>query len=574
MKVRIPKMSIKARVGVTALACSALLGALAFSISRSTTSPKMILTAGNDFTITGQLSSTPAPNITPGAFYPGAQRYFVLTVHNPLGAAITVTSLGVTVSPDSSSTPLPQNCDASNLRLPATTVEQLQVPSEGTAAAWLPVSMVDSGANQDGCQGAKFYFTYSGAAEYIEVYPTATAITSPTTHTALVGQSVTYVASVTPGLGNYGDQAPSAPTGTVTFDDGSNIICPNVSVTQTGNASRASCTTTYLTAGPHTITAMYADNTGGDSGTGDGNFSPSSSNAWPEVINPAPTSVTLVSGQNPSLFGQSVTLTANVSPSLAPQPSNPTPVSGTVSFYRSDPSGVQTPIGTGTLASGAASIKTTALPGGTYTLYAVYSGDSNYTTSTSGTITQQVNFTSGSTCLTGTYNGGFTVKFGQSICLTNSQVNGGITVQPGGALTVTNSTVNGGLSSNGASALRVCSTVVNGALGVINSSGFVMVGDGNDDGVPVCGPNTLNGNSTLTGNTGGFEFAGNKVNGGATFTGNVTTAASGEASTEVEGNIVSGSLSCAATNNPPLTSDQQKNSVSGTTSGQCTRAGF
>lgn len=77
-------------------------------------------------------------------------------------------------------------------------------------------------------------------------------VTSSTSGTSTVGQAVTFVATV----------AGSSPTGTITCADGSARFAPNVPL---ANGS-ASCATSSLTAGTHTITVTYS---------GDANNAPS-----------------------------------------------------------------------------------------------------------------------------------------------------------------------------------------------------------------------------------------------------------------------------------------------------------
>ena len=84
---------------------------------------------------------------------------------------------------------------------------------------------------------------------------TVTSATNPST----VGQTVNFYVNV------YG----SAPSGTVTFQDGMTVLCANVTLTpdDTFN-STAGCSTSALTAGSHNITVVYggdANNQGGTS---------------------------------------------------------------------------------------------------------------------------------------------------------------------------------------------------------------------------------------------------------------------------------------------------------------------
>ena len=117
-------------------------------------------------------------------------------------------------------------------------------------------------------------------------------------------------------------------------------------------------------------------------------------------------------------------------------------------------------IGTATLnASGQATLVTKALPPGTYTIYAVYSGNANFVSSQSNTLTLTVGYSS--PCLTGTISGGYTVASGQSICI-SGKVTGGVSVQPGGALFLSGANVSGGISSNGAAAIRFCGSTISG----------------------------------------------------------------------------------------------------------------
>lgn len=76
--------------------------------------------------------------------------------------------------------------------------------------------------------------------------------------------------------------------------------------------------------------------------------------------------------------GQSVNLTATVTPSTA---------GGTVSFFNN---GSSTALGTGTVSSGVATFSTSSLPVGTNNLTASYGGDANSGTSTSNTVTVTV----------------------------------------------------------------------------------------------------------------------------------------------------------------------------------------
>ena len=261
---------------------------------------------------------------------------------------------------------------------------------------------------------------------------------------------------------------PSSPTGTVTFKDGTTTICTSVPVTSTGTTTAtATCSpAAYLAAATHPITAVYSNS--------DGNYTGSTSPVLSQVVNASGTKTVLRSSPNPSTFGQSVTLSATVTATTGPTPT------GSVSFYLGSPTG--TLLGTGNLnASGTATFSTSGLPGGSDSLYAVYAGSANDSTSTSAVITQTVNFTSA--CVTGTTNGGYTVKSGQSICI-SGKVNGGVTVQSGGSLFLNGASINGSVTSTGATALRFCGSTITGTVTISGTTGFIVIGDGGDDGTP------------------------------------------------------------------------------------------
>jgi uncharacterized delta-60 repeat protein len=104
-------------------------------------------------------------------------------------------------------------------------------------------------------------------------------------------------------------------------------------------------------------------------------------------LNGSPTTTTLASSANPSVYGQSVTFTATVSTTGTVSPT------GTVQFLDGS-----TLLGTGTLSTAngitTATFATTTLAVGTHSLSAVYGGDGNDMGSTSAVLSQVVNATS------------------------------------------------------------------------------------------------------------------------------------------------------------------------------------
>ena len=208
---------------------------------------------------------------------------------------------------------------------------------------------------------------------------------------------------------------------------------------------------------------------------------------------------------------------------------------------------------------------TSGLQVGSNSLTATYSGDANFLPSTSAPLNHVVACT---TNLTGTINGGLTVT--GSTCLTNARVNGATTVRPGAALSVSNSTLNGSLTSTNAAAITICaSTVGHGATSIVGTTGFVLLGDNGDDGTPACAGNQFAGSFTLNANTGQAEVGGNTFRGSLTI--NNTSGVGPDletTATEIEGNTITGSLSCTG-NVPPPTNDGQPNNVNGSRLGQC-----
>src|SRR5207249_4922647 len=98
----------------------------------------------------------------------------------------------------------------------------------------------------------------------------------------------------------------------------------------------------------------------------------------------------VVSSVNPSVWAQSVTFTATVSPLGA---------TGTVQFLDGS-----TVLGVVGVASGTASLMTSSLAPGAHPITSVYSGDANYGASSSAALSQTVNKAPTTTTLTSSQN--------------------------------------------------------------------------------------------------------------------------------------------------------------------------
>jgi hypothetical protein len=193
------------------------------------------------------------------------------------------------------------------------------------------------------------------------------SITSTATTTAInasaspiyPGQTETVTVTVTSATGGI-------PTQNVSIHDGALVIGQ-----ATLNAQGVAVfSTTTLAVGTHTLSAVYA---------GDGNYQASTSGSVTVVVQQAPSTTTLTTSANPSIVGQSVTLTAAVTSVTAG-------ASGQVIFM--DGSATLATIALG--ANGTASFLTSSLTFGAHTLTAVYSGDTNHAGSTSAVVNEQI----------------------------------------------------------------------------------------------------------------------------------------------------------------------------------------
>ena len=400
--------------------------------------------------------------------------------------------------------------------------------------------------------GTTFYGTFPGNtsgvpatnppidAMFFTVPQSTTMSLSSSANPSVFGQPVSFTAAVSP--------VPDG--GTVTFAIDSSPLGGPVPVdTTTGQATSASVAT--LTPGAHTVTATYS---------GDANFA-SATATLTQTVNKSPVTTTLPS-PGPSFFGHNVTFTDTVCPA-APGTSPPAPPTGTVAF--SDGAFL---LGSASLSPGGgancsqAQFTWSNLLPGTHTITAAYGGDTNYLGGAPENLPQAVKCTN---TITGNIHQ--TVHaHGDSTCIINANVHGSVLSGTGTALFVSNSTITGNIQSHRGTLFGLCGTNVHGSVIVTHASRFVVIGDPRDDG---CTSNRVRGHVTLRSNRGNAELAGNRIRGTVNVRHNSGTGPFPEDSaTEIEANIIGGSLHCTA-NVPPPTNDGHPNSVAGHRTQQC-----
>jgi len=126
------------------------------------------------------------------------------------------------------------------------------------------------------------------------------------------------------------------------------------------------------------------------------------------TVGQSPTTTTLTKNTTaPITYGQSVTFTAAV----APGATNAITPTGTVTFMDGT-----TVLGTATLSGVVATFTTTTLPAARNSVTAIYGGDGNFTTSTSGIVMQTVNQSATTTALT--KSSSTALKYGQGVTFT------------------------------------------------------------------------------------------------------------------------------------------------------------
>jgi hypothetical protein len=242
---------------------------------------------------------------------------------------------------------------------------------------------------------------------------TAATITSSLNPSSF-GQSVTFTATVTNTTGGVG-----APGGIFTFFDGTSLLGTLPVVALGTTYSTASFSTSTLSIGTHTITAVYTPST---------NFSPASTSLL-QVVGAAGavTTTTLASSLNPAPYNQPVTFTATVTNTSAT--GAPT---GTITFSDGATVLATQPVTSTSPTAAIASFSSSTLTAGTHTITATYSPAAGFSGSTA-TLTQNITGLSTTTAIASSSNpanAGLSITFTATI--TNTSTTAGT---PAGTIT-------------------------------------------------------------------------------------------------------------------------------------------
>jgi len=192
-----------------------------------------------------------------------------------------------------------------------------------------------------------------------ETLPVPDVMLKSSSNPSLTGHALEVVATVT------GVAGLPVPAGNVAFAYGD--IPLGRAVLEHG---KASFSTSTLSAGSHTLTALYS---------GDQDYAPSS-DGIPQTIGKGVPKITLATSANPAVAGAAVTFTATVTGvngGVAP--------TGTVTFYNGT-----APIGTATLSSGKARLSTAKLAAGKPSILASYNGNALYDAAVGSPLTETI----------------------------------------------------------------------------------------------------------------------------------------------------------------------------------------
>jgi ELWxxDGT repeat protein len=231
-----------------------------------------------------------------------------------------------------------------------------------------------------GGNSAVLHQTITGALTQTTLSGSAAAVSKgdPVTFTSWVGTKL-------PGLGT--------PTGTVTFYDGATAL-GTVALDGSGKATLKTYT---LTPGSHAVTAVY---------NGAAAFQGSTALAVGVTVN-IPTFTSLFVSKTTAVTGQSVKLTASVTPAHP----GPFALTGTVTFFDNGKA-----LGHGTLANGVATFTVSGMKPGTHHFTAAYGGNSHFQASPASAV--QVVKVSADAVTVGLKSSAASAVFGQPVTFT------------------------------------------------------------------------------------------------------------------------------------------------------------
>jgi hypothetical protein len=245
---------------------------------------------------------------------------------------------------------------------------------------------------------ANFIASTGALPESVGVTATTTTVVSSLT-TSVVNQVSTYTATIAPVV-----PGSTNPKGSVTFTYSLNggaavnlncTVSQPVTVSTLGTVTTAACTAPLPTKGSYVIKATYS---------GDSNFAASVGTTTPQTVNQASTATTVVSSVPSAAVNQAVIFTATITPAIA----GPTSPTGTVTFTSTLSGGSPVnlnctsaqPISVSTTSGITTAVCTASLSaGGSYTITATYSGDTNFTSPAVGTVVQPVGLTATTTAV-------------------------------------------------------------------------------------------------------------------------------------------------------------------------------
>ncbi len=241
---------------------------------------------------------------------------------------------------------------------------------------------IAAGANSTTISGV----TYTKAESGVSLTATRTSgdtLTAGTssTFTVVAGTASKVVFGTQPSSTMAG--AVIAPAVTVLIEDANgNVVSSTASVTvaignNPGNGQLGGTKTVNAVAGTATFSTLTIDKGGVGYTLTAASSGLTGATSNPFTISQTTSTTTVSSSGSPSTYGDSVTFTANVTPSSA---------TGTITFMDGS-----TTLGTGTLAGGQATFSIASLTAGSHSITAAYGGDTSDAPSTSSSINQTVN---------------------------------------------------------------------------------------------------------------------------------------------------------------------------------------